>query len=72
MFQRATIEDVSQWANVIAHCWATVSAPFHSFISLLIPIGRIWFEPLNIENFLIHRVQFVPGYETSHLAKIHS
>jgi hypothetical protein len=30
MFQRATVEDVSQWTNVIARCKATVSAPMNS------------------------------------------
>jgi hypothetical protein len=29
-FQRATMEDVSQWTNVIARCEATVSAPMNS------------------------------------------
>jgi hypothetical protein len=29
-FQRATVEDVSQWTNVIARCQATVRAPMNS------------------------------------------
>jgi hypothetical protein len=29
-FQRATMEDVSQWTNVIARCLTTVSAPMNS------------------------------------------
>jgi hypothetical protein len=28
--QRATVEDVPQWTNVIACCYATVSAPINS------------------------------------------
>jgi hypothetical protein len=30
MIQRATVEDVSQWTNVIARCWATVSERMNS------------------------------------------
>jgi hypothetical protein len=29
-FQRATMAAVSQWTNVIARCWATVSSPMNS------------------------------------------
>jgi hypothetical protein len=30
MFQRATMEVVSQWTYVIARCYATISAPMNS------------------------------------------